>query len=150
MEWQLMKNILMAIKEIETETISSPIVKQTIELAIAHSSKVYIIHVAPPSRNSPYNIDSETFSREVGAGLSEIRESLTHHVKYMQDANVDAEALLVQGSIISKILEESERLATDLIIIGRHKQGPLYRVLMDHTDKGLLFRCNCPIMFVPV
>jgi nucleotide-binding universal stress UspA family protein len=86
----------------------------------------------------------------IDTGLTELHESLKHHEKYMQDADVDAEALLVQGSIINKILEESERLATDLIIIGRHKHGPLYRVLMDHTDKGLLFRSNCPIMFIPV
>jgi nucleotide-binding universal stress UspA family protein len=145
-----MKNILMAIKEIETGTITSPIVEKTIELANAHSSKVYIIHVVPPSSNLPYNVDSEMFNREVDAGHSEIHESLKLHEKYMQDANVDAEALLVQGSIINKILEESERLAADLIIIGRHKHGALYRVLMDHTEKGLLFRCSCPIMFVPV
>jgi nucleotide-binding universal stress UspA family protein len=68
----------------------------------------------------------------------------------MKDMNINATALLVRGSIINKVLEESERLAVDLIIIGRHRHGPLYSALMDGTDKGLLARCPCPIMFVPV
>ena len=145
-----MKNILMTIKDFETTTIASPIVEKTIELASNCSSKVQIIHVAPPSCEPPYNVDGEMFRREVATELRHEHDFLQHLAKCMQDMNIDATALLVQGSIINTILQESERLAVDLVILGRHKHGPLYSALMDNTDEGLLAKCDCPIMFVPV
>jgi len=140
----------MTIRDYETTTIASPIVDETLKLASAFSSKVYITHVAPPSREPPYNIDSELFRREIAAELRHEHECLQHLAKCMQDMNVDATALLVRGPIIKSILQESERLAVDLVILGRHKHGPLYRALMDDTDDGLLAKCSCPIMFVPI
>ncbi len=145
-----MKNILMTIKDCETATIASPIVEKTLELASLCSSKVHIIHIAPPSCEPPYNVDSKMFHREVANELHRKHGFLQNLEKCMQDINIDATALLVQGTIISTILQESERLAADLVIVGRHKHGPLYRALMDNTDKGLLAKCSCSIMFVPV
>ena len=145
-----MKNILLCIKDCETTTIASPIVEKTIELANYCSSKVHIIHVAPPSRQPPYNVDHEIFRRAVATELRHEHSCLQQLTKYMRDMNIDATALLLQGSIISTILHETERLAVDLVILGRHKHGPLYRALMDDTDQGLLANCSCPIMFVPI
>ena len=149
-DYLLMKNILMTIKDCETATIASPIVEKTLELASLCSSKVHIIHVAPSSREPPYNVDSKMFHREVANELHHQHGFLQNLEKCMQDMSIDATALLVQGTIISTILQESERLAADLVIVGRHKHGPLYRALMDNTDKGLLAKCSCSIMFVPV
>jgi len=144
------KNILMTIKDCEDSTITSPIVEKTLELASLCSSKVYIIHVAPPLREPPYNVDSEMFRREVAKELHHEHDFLQYLEKYIQDMNIDATALLAQGTIISAILKESERLAVDLVILGRHKHGPLYRALMDNTEEGLLAKSSCPIMFVPI
>lgn len=145
-----MKNILMTIKDCDTATIASPIVEKTIELASYRLSKVHIIHVAPPPRDPPYNIDSKILRREIATELRHEHNCLQHLSKCMQDMNINATALLVRGSIINTVLYESERLSVDLIIIGRHRHGPLYSALMDGTDKGLLAKCSCPIMFVPV
>lgn len=145
-----MKNILMTVKDCETAKMTSPLVEKTLELASYGSSKVHIIHVAPPSRESPYNIDSKMFRSEIATELRHEHNCLQHLSKCMKDMDIDATALLVRGSIISTILYESERLAVDLVIIGRHKHGPLYSALMDGTDEGLLAKCLCPIMFVPV
>ena len=145
-----MKNILMTIKDCDAISIASPIVEKTLELASYRSSRVHIIHVAPPPRDPPYNIDSKMLRREIATELRHEHTCLQNLSRCMQDMNINATALLVRGSIINKVLEESERLAVDLIIIGRHRHGPLYSALMDGTDKGLLARCPCPIMFVPV
>ena len=149
-EYLSVKNILMTIKDFETTTIASPIVEKTLELASRCSSKVHLIHVVPPSRQPPYNVDSEMFRREVATERRREHDCLQHLAKCMQEMSVDATALLVHGSIISTILHESERLAADLVVLGRHKHGPLYRALMDDTDKGLLANCSCPMLFVPI
>jgi nucleotide-binding universal stress UspA family protein len=144
-----MKNILLTIKDYET-AITSPIVEKTIELAAYCSSKVYLIHVTPPPRHAPFNVDSDMFRREIANELRHEHKSLQHLAQCMRDKNIDAMALLVQGPIISTILKESERLAIDLVILGRHKHGPLYSALMDDTDEGLLAKSDCPVMFIPL
>jgi len=143
-------NILMTIKDYESTTISSPIVEKTIEMASNASSKVHLIHIVPPPRHHPYNIDKETFRKEIATELRHEHKCLQHLAKCMREVNIDARALLIEGSIINTILYESERLAVDLIVLGRHKHGPLYSALMNDTDEGLLAKCSCPIMFVPV
>lgn len=144
-----MKNILMTIENCETTTVTSPLVEKTLELANAFSSKVWILHIVPPSLQSPYNVDNLVFRREVAAELHEEHDFLQHLSKCMRKKNVDVTALLVQGPILSTILHESERLAIDLAILGCHKHGLLYSALMDNTDESLLAKCVRPVMFVP-
>ena len=139
----------MTIEDCETTTIASSVVEKTLELASAFSSKVWILHIVPPSRQSPYNVDNKMFRHEVATELRHEHDFLQHLAKCMQDVNIDVTALLVQGSIISTILQESERLDIDLAVLGCHKQGLLYSALMDDTDEGLLAKCSRPIMFVP-
>lgn len=139
----------MTIKDCDT-TIGSPIVEKTLELASSCSSKVHIIHVVPASQQPPYNVDSTIFRREIANELRHEHNCLQHLSKCMQDMDIKATAMLVRGSIINTVLHESERLAVDLVVIGRHRHGPLYSALMNGTDEGLLAKCNCPIMFVPV
>lgn len=144
-----MKNILLTIKDYETTTITSSIVEKAAELAGYCSGKVYLIHVTPPPGHAPYNIDSEMFRREIANELRHEHKSLHDLAKSMRDKGIDTTAMLVQGPIISTILQESRRLAIDLVILGRHKHGPLYNALMDDTD-GLLAKSACPVMLVPM
>ena len=145
-----MKKILVAIESCETTTIASPIVEKTLELASAFSSKVWVLHVAPPARQHPYNIDSKISRHAVSDELRHEHEFLQHLARCMQNKNVDATALLVEGPIINTILNESERLGVDLVVLGCHRHGLLYGALMDDTEEGLLSKCTRPLMFVPV
>ena len=144
-----MKNILVAIESCDTTTIASPIVEKTLELASAFSSKVWLLHVAPPSLQPPYNIDRKISRHEVAAELHHEHDFLQHLAKCMQGKDVDATALLVQGQVTSMILKESERLVIDLVVLGCHKHGRLYGALMEDTEEGLLSKCARPIMFIP-
>ena len=67
----------------------------------------------------------------------------------MQDKSVDAHALLVRGSITGMIIQEAERLAVDLVILGCHRHGRLYSALLEDTEEGLLSKCARPLMFIP-
>ena len=144
-----MKTILVAIESCETTTTASPIVKKAIELASAFSSRIWLLHVAPPTRQAPYNVDRNVTRQEVAAELRHEHEFLQQLAKCIQDKNVDARALLVQGSITGMILKEAERLAADLVILGCHRHGRLYGALLDDTEEGLLSKCARPLMFIP-
>jgi nucleotide-binding universal stress UspA family protein len=143
------KNILVAIESCETTTIASPIVQKTIELAVAFSSKVWLLHVAPRSRQAPYNIDRDLTRHEIAEELRHEREFLQQLAKCMQDKHVDAHARLVRGSITGMILQEAEHLAADLVILGCHRHGRLYGALLDDTEESLLSKCARPLMFIP-
>ena len=59
-----MKKILVAVDNLENITIASPLIEKTIELANAFSSKVWLLHVVPQARPSPFNIDNDVLRRE--------------------------------------------------------------------------------------
>lgn len=144
-----MKNILMTLENCETANITLPVVEKTLELANAFSSKVWLLHVAPPSRPSPYNVDSTLFRQEIAAELRHEHECLRRLATSMREKHEDISALLVQGPTIDKILEEAERLAIDLVVSECHTQNLIFSALMNDTDENLLARCPLPILFVP-
>jgi len=144
-----MKNILVAIDSCETTTIASPLMERTIELANAFSSNVWVLHVAPQSRQTPFNVDTRMLRREVAGELHDEHEFLQYLAKCLRDRDIEATALLVKGATIKTILHESDRLNIDLIISGCHRHSELYGALMDGTEEGLLSKCSHPIMFVP-
>lgn len=144
-----MKNILAAIDNCETTTVESPVVKKAIEMAGAFSSRIWLLHVVPPSRQPPYNVDSMMTRRETASELRHEHDYLQRLAKCLQDRKIDTTGLLVQGKLINTMLKEAERLSIDLIVMGCHKHGRLYGALMDNTEEGLLTKCPCPIMFVP-
>ena len=143
-----MKNILVAIDDCETTTTASPIIKRTLELASAFSSKVWLLHVIPNSQ-SPFNVDSQTLRKEIAAEYRHEHDFLHHLAQCLRDQDIDATAHLAKGSVIRTILNESDRLDTDLIIIGCHQHDLLFGALMEVTEEALLSKCPCPVMFVP-
>ena len=145
-----MKNILVAIDDCETTTITTPIMERTLELASAFSSKVWILHIVPHPGQPPFNIDSKRLRGEVAAELRHEHDLLQHLAQGLRDQGIEATALLVEGAITRTILKESDRLDIDLIILGCHKHGLIYGALMEFTEEGLLSKCPRPIMFIPV
>ena len=145
-----MKNILVAIDSFEAATIASPLVEKTIELANAFSSKVWMLHVVPPSVQPPYNVDSKVFRREVAHELRDEHEYFQQFANCLRERDIESKSLLVEGATIKTILHESDRLDVDLIILGCHRHSELFGALMNGTGEGLLSKCSHPIMFVPI
>jgi len=125
-------------------------IERTLELASAFSSKVWLLHVVPPSREPPFNVDSKTLRQEVAAELRHEHDFLQHLAQCLRDREIDATALLIEGAIIRTMLKESDRLDIDLIVLGCRRHGRLYGALMDSTEESLLSKCPRPIMFIPL
>jgi len=124
-------------------------IERAIELANAFSSKVWVLHVVPPAGQAPFNVDSKVLRRAVAGELRHEHEFLHHLAQCLRDRDIDATALLVEGAIVKTILNESERLDIDLIILECHRHGMLYGALMEFTEQGMLSKCLRPIMFTP-
>jgi nucleotide-binding universal stress UspA family protein len=139
------KNILVAIDDHEAVTAASPIIARTLELATAFSSKVWLLHIVPPARQPPFNIDKDVLRKEMAGELRHEHKSLHHLAESLRERHADVTALLVEGAIIRTILDESERLDIDLIVLGCHRHGLLYGALTEFTEEGLLSKCLRPI-----
>jgi nucleotide-binding universal stress UspA family protein len=149
-EFQSVKNLLVAIDDCEYTTIASPVMEHVIELAGAFSSKVWLLHVVPHAGTTPFNIDSKILRKESATELRHEHEFLQTLAQCLRDRGIEAKALLIEGTTINTINEESDRLDIDLIILGCHKHSMLYGALADVTEEGLLSKCLRPLMFVPV
>jgi nucleotide-binding universal stress UspA family protein len=118
------KNLLVAIDACETANIASPIMEKTLELARAFASKVWIIHIVPDTRRpGPFNVDSNVMRREVADELCKEHEVLHRLAQWLRNRDIDAKALLIEGTTIKTILKESDRLDIDLNLLGCHRHG---------------------------
>lgn len=143
-----MKNILVVVDDCESTTTSSPLIKQTIGLAAAFSSKVWILHIIPHTQ-PPFNVDSQILRKEIAAEYRHEHDFLHHLAQCLRDQGIDASAHLAKGAVIRTILNESDRLNIDLIVTGCHRHSLIFGALMEVTEEALLTTCPCPVMFVP-
>jgi nucleotide-binding universal stress UspA family protein len=144
------KNILVAIDECESVSVASPIMRRAIEMATAFSSKVWILHIVPHPGDTVFNVDRQLLRREIRDEMRNEHEHLHRLAQCLRDRQIQATALLVEGGGAARmILEESNRLDADLIILGCHTHTLIYSVLAEGTEEGLLSRCSRPILFVP-
>jgi len=112
---------------------------------------VYLTHVAAPNPGfvgydagpqHERNMRAEMLHKE-HAQLQEWADNLR------SDGN-DSTAIMLQGPTVEKILEEIERLHVDLVIIGRHRHGNLYRILSGSTSEEVIQKAQCPVLLFPL
>lgn len=145
-----MKNLLLVIDNCETTSISSPIVAKTIELASAFNSKIWLLHIVPSTpKSTPFNVDQKVLREAIAAELCDEHDFLQRLAQCMRDRSIDAQALLVKGATIRTILNESNRLDVDLIVLECHKHEHLYGIFTEFTEEGILSKCQRPVLFMP-
>ena len=67
----------------------------------------------------------------------------------VRDRELSAHALLIQGPTVDKILSEARRIEADLIVMGSHGHGAVFRALLGGVSENVLRRAECPITIVP-
>ena len=58
--------------------------------------------------------------------------------------------LTVQGPTLEKLLKEARKLGTDLLILGSHRHGALYRLLYGDIAIDATKQAPCALLVVPV
>lgn len=143
-----MKNILVAI---DFEGGAILLIDKANELAEKFGSKIWVIHVAAP--------DPEFVGIEIGPQserdfrATELRSehrTVQHYTSMLKKKGIKAEGLLIQGATVDTIVEESYKLKIDLIIIGHHKHGFLYKTFAGNTDAALIKKSKVPVMIMPL
>jgi nucleotide-binding universal stress UspA family protein len=138
------------IAALDLSPISDEVVNCAASIARAFSARLVLLHVAAP--------DPDFVGFDVGP--QSVRDARAHELRdehrafqqlahVLRDSGVNAEAGLVQGPTVDTILEQAERQKADLLIVGSHGHGAVYRALLGSVSEGVLHRSKIPVLIIP-
>lgn len=141
-----MQTILAAV---DFSDVTDRVLDTTQQLAHALGADVFIVHVAPPEPSFVTYEPGPQSERDFRA--KELRQEHRDVQALLErfGGQVKAEALMVQGPTVAKILEEAERLSADLIVVGSHGHGALYDLLVGSVAEGVMRKTTRPVVVVP-
>ena len=65
------------------------------------------------------------------------------------DERIDATGLTVRGPPAKEILAQAKALDADMIIVGSHGFGAVFRLLLGSVSEKVLKHATCPVLIVP-
>ncbi len=126
----------------------------------ALNATVDIIHVVEPDPDfvgyikatdsrEQYVVDS---GREPHAEAlrAEHKQTQTHGAMLRDNGVRVGRTLTVQGPAFATILEEARKLNSDLLILGSHHHGALYRFWHGDTATDFAARPPCALLLIPI
>ena len=120
------------------------------ELASALNAKLWLVHIADPEPDFVgYDAGPEGVRDRVAEHLREEHRDLQARAETLRERGIDARALLVQGPTVEVILREAEKLGAELIVLGSHGHGAVFRALLGSTSEGVLHKAQVPVLIVP-
>lgn len=142
-----MRQLLAAI---DFSQVSQAVIEHAALLAGALAADLTLVHIAAPD---PEFVGFAVGPQSVRDGRAgEIRtehRELQEAAKALCERAISARALLIQGPTAETILAEAQRLEADMIVIGSHGHGMLYRALLGSVSEGVVRGARCPVLIVP-
>lgn len=142
-----MRHILVPI---DFSRVTSAVIDQAAALAERFDAEIALLHVAAPDPDFVgYDAGPETVREHVAADLRSEHRELQSIAETLRARGLRAHAVTVQGSTVEAILERAERIRADLIVIGSHGHGAIYRALVGSVSEGVIRASRCPVLLVP-
>jgi len=142
-----MDKIIVAVDLSDLATVA---IDYAASFARAFKSHVHILHVEAPVPSYIGNeIIPPVFPVENKEELERIANDLASMSEYLQQHGVEADYELSKGPVIETIIEKAFGYNADLIIMGAHNHGFLYRAFIGSVSTGVLKQSPCPVMIIP-
>lgn len=123
----------------------------TADLARTCNAKAWIVHVAAPHPAYVGMDVGPQYLRDIQAEeLRDEHRAIQTFAKRFEAADIPAEGLLIQGPTVESLLEEADKLDVDLVIIGNHSHGILYKALLGSTTESLIHQADIPVLVYPM
>lgn len=142
-----MDKIVVAVDLSDVATVA---LNHTASFALAFKSHVRILHVEVPV---PTYIGNElvqpvlpTINEEENERINKDLAAMVDHLKHL---GVEADYELVKGPIVESIIEKAAEYNADMIILGAHNHGFLYRAFIGSVCSGVVKHTPCPVLIVP-
>jgi nucleotide-binding universal stress UspA family protein len=126
------------------------ILQATTTIAKALDARVTVMNVAPREPDVfGQQLTRKVITEPVPENVREQYEKLMACAKRLEDAGVVVKPLLVRGDRVRTVMREVEREEADLIVMGSHGRGALYRRLMGSVSEGVMREAKCPVLIIP-
>lgn len=143
-----MKNILVAIDFGDKEGL---LVEKAIELGQKFNSKIWVVHASAPDPDFvSFEVGPQSVRDERAKILHKENRAVATLADMAKSKGLDAVGLLIKGATIEVILEESEKLNADILIIGHKKHGFVEKLIKGSVSGGVLQQSKIPVLIVPI
>lgn len=142
-----MKNILAAI---DFSDISPLVIDRAAAISQCFASKLWLIHVAAPDPDFiGYGTGPQCERDWRAKTLKGEHQYIQERALELEQKGIDVTPLLIQGATVETIIKEAKKLEADMIVIGSHGHGALYKALMGNVSEGVIRKASCPVLIVP-
>ena len=142
-----MKNILVGI---DFHKKTEMLVNKALELAKHFGAKIWLLHAAAPDPEFVgYEVGPQYIRNGRAQELKNENKLLLKYVNQLKEKGVDAEGLLIQGTVIDVIVDEAKKLKIDLIIFGHHEHSFLYKTFFGSMSSEIIRKSDIPVLVVP-
>lgn len=122
----------------------------TIGLAAGLGARVHLLHVAAPDPAFVgYEAGPDTVRHHRAEQLRSEHRAMEALADQLRNRGIETTSSLVAGPAVDTILAQAERLGADLIVMGSHGRGALYRALVGSVSEGVLRRSTTPVLVIP-
>jgi nucleotide-binding universal stress UspA family protein len=142
-----MKKILAAV---DFSDLATMVIDQAGMQAKAFGGEIVVLHVSPPTPAFIGNeISPPVLIEHRDEEIERIKNDLEAMVRYIQERGIKASYDFLQGPIIDTIVEKAEEFKADLVVMGAHNHGFLYRAFIGSISSGVMKISRCPVLIIP-
>ena len=136
---------------VDFSDVTPKVMEQSQKLAKAFDARVVLLHTVP---SEPVVMELGVVSPTVLVTPSERRieadyDKLLDLRDSLAVSGVNVSAQQLEDGSVKNILEESQRLHADLIVVGSHHHNALYNLLVGSFTGSVLKAATCPVLVVP-
>ncbi|MGB0175567.1 MAG: universal stress protein [Owenweeksia sp.] len=143
-----MNNILVAI---DFEEQSVRLIDYAASFAQKFDAQLCIIHIAAPDPDFVgYNAGPQNIRDMRAKELREEHRFIQAQVQRLKAMGIRTEGMLIQGETVKTILDEVEKLSSDLLIIGSHEHSFFYNLFAENTALEIFKRIKTPLLTFPL
>jgi len=143
-----MKNILVPIDFNDNESI---LLNKALEFSRAFKAKIWLLHVASPEPEFVgFGVGPQYIRDSRAQELRKEHRLMNDYADKLKIEGIECEGLLINGGTIEMILEEADKLNTDLIITGHHSHSIFYKAFFGSVSSEVIKKTTIPVLIVPL
>lgn len=135
---------------VDLSDLATVVIDQAALFAKAFKSHIHILHVVAPIPSYIGNeIIPPVMPTESVEETNRMKQDLSAMADYLKQRGVEADYELARGPVIETILEIAASYNANLIIMGAHNHGFLYRAFMGSVCSGVIKHSLSPVLIIP-
>lgn len=142
-----MNNILVPLSLWETADV---VVEESAKFAAAFGSTVHLMHVVPTPSIAHTNSWPKELREQRDQEVDKLRTKLQERQTHLSKQGLAARTIVVEtDDIAAAILEQADEFEVDMIVMGSHERGVLYKAILGDIATEVLRQASCLVTMVP-